>query len=31
MVTETVGLDSLPGVFERMLAGQTYGRVLVET
>ena len=31
MVTETVGLDGLPGAFERMLAGQTHGRVLVDT
>ncbi len=29
MVTETLGLTGLPGVFERMLAGQTHGRILV--
>lgn len=28
--TETITLDGLPDVFERMLAGQTHGRVLVE-
>ncbi|MCU0835212.1 MAG: oxidoreductase [Chromatiaceae bacterium] len=28
--SERVGLDALPGVFERMLAGQTHGRVLVD-
>ncbi len=28
--SETVGLDGLMPVFERMLAGQTHGRVLVE-
>ena len=28
--TERVGLDELPGVFERMLAGQTHGRILVD-
>jgi NADPH:quinone reductase-like Zn-dependent oxidoreductase len=27
--TEQVGLDGLVGVFERMLRGQTHGRVLV--
>lgn len=30
LVTESVGLEGLTGVFERMLAGQTHGRVLVE-
>lgn len=30
MVSETVGLDGLPEVFERMLAGETHGRTLVE-
>ncbi|NEV60305.1 YhdH/YhfP family quinone oxidoreductase [Thiorhodococcus minor] len=30
MLTETVKLEGLPDVFERMLAGQTHGRVLVE-
>lgn len=29
MVTETIGLAGLPEVFERMLAGGTYGRILV--
>ncbi|MBK5967024.1 oxidoreductase [Thiocystis minor] len=29
MVTETIGLEGLPEVFERMLAGQTHGRILV--
>jgi len=28
--TETIGLDALPATFERMLAGQTHGRVLVD-
>jgi NADPH2:quinone reductase len=30
LVTETVGLEGLPAVFERMLAGRTHGRILVE-
>lgn len=30
MLTETVALEDLPDVFERMLAGETHGRVLVE-
>ncbi len=30
MHTETVGLEDLPDVFERMLAGETHGQVLVE-
>jgi acrylyl-CoA reductase (NADPH) len=30
VLTETVDLEGLPGVFERMLAGETHGRVLVE-
>jgi NADPH2:quinone reductase len=30
LATETVGLADLPAVFERMLAGQTHGRVLVK-
>ncbi|MBK1720738.1 YhdH/YhfP family quinone oxidoreductase [Thiocystis violacea] len=30
MLTETVGLEGLADVFERMLAGQTHGRILVE-
>lgn len=29
LATETVGLTDLPDVFERVLAGQTHGRVLV--
>ncbi|KAA6185883.1 YhdH/YhfP family quinone oxidoreductase [Thiohalocapsa marina] len=28
--SDSTGLDGLPAVFERMLAGQTHGRVLVE-
>lgn len=30
LASETVALDGLPEVFERMLAGQTHGRILVE-
>jgi acrylyl-CoA reductase (NADPH) len=30
MLTETVGLEDLSDVFERMHAGQTHGRILVE-
>ncbi len=30
IATETVGLDGLPEVFERMMAGRTHGRILVE-
>ncbi|WP_295388896.1 YhdH/YhfP family quinone oxidoreductase [uncultured Thiodictyon sp.] len=30
LVAETVGLDALPEVFERMLAGRTHGRTLVK-
>lgn len=29
-LTETIGLADLPDVFERLLAGQTHGRILVE-
>lgn len=29
LLSETVGLDGLPAVFERLLAGQTHGRILV--
>lgn len=31
VLTETVALEELTGVFERMLRGQTRGRILVET
>ena len=31
IVSEVVGLGGLPGVFERMLHGQTRGRILVRT
>jgi acrylyl-CoA reductase (NADPH) len=30
IATGTVGLDALPEIFERMLAGRTHGRILVE-
>jgi NADPH2:quinone reductase len=29
LVSEEIGLDALPGVFERMLDGKTHGRILV--
>lgn len=31
VLTETAGLEDLPTAFERMLAGQTHGRILVHT
>jgi NADPH2:quinone reductase len=31
VLTETIDLEGLPGAFERMLAGETHGRLLVRT
>jgi NADPH2:quinone reductase len=30
MIRDTIGLDDLPETFEKMLAGETHGRTLVE-